>query len=197
MPKPDLKKIHPKTRRAWRSWLTKNHTKSPGVWLIFHKKTANKNRLPYADAVEEALCFGWIDASLRPIDDQTYMQWYCPRKPRSVWSKLNKTRVEQLIAAGLMTPSGQAKIDLAKKNGQWTHLDAVESLTLPADFAKALRAAPAGARKHYDSLSPSARKILLYRIHNAKRPETRAKKNADAVECCATRQHPSAFRPLR
>jgi uncharacterized protein YdeI (YjbR/CyaY-like superfamily) len=95
-----------------------------------------------------------------------------------------------------MTPAGQARIDLAKTNGQWTHLDAVESLTLPADFAKALRAAP-GARKHFDSLSPSGRKILLYRIHNVKRPETRAKKIADAVECCATRQHPSAFRPLR
>jgi uncharacterized protein YdeI (YjbR/CyaY-like superfamily) len=196
VPKPDLKKIHPKTRKAWRTWLAKNHTKSPGVWLIFHKKSANKNRLPYACAVEEALCFGWIDATLRPIDDHTYMQWYCPRKPKSVWSKLNKTRVEKLIATGQMTPAGQARIDLAKTNGQWTHLDAVESLTLPADFAKALRAAP-GARKHFDSLSPSGRKILLYRIHNVKRPETRAKKIADAVECCATRQHPSAFRPLR
>src|SRR3954466_12090631 len=96
VPNPDLKTIHPKTRKAWRSWLTKNHAKSPGVWLIFHKKSANKNRLPYAHAVEEALCFGWIDATLRPIDDHSYMQWYCPRKPKSVWSKLNKTRVEQL-----------------------------------------------------------------------------------------------------
>jgi uncharacterized protein YdeI (YjbR/CyaY-like superfamily) len=196
VPEPDLKKIHPKTRRAWRTWLARNHAKSAGVWLVFHKKSANVNRLPYANAVEEALCFGWIDATLRPIDDHTYMQWYCPRKPKSVWSKLNKARVEKLIAAGLMTPAGQAKIDLAKANGQWTHLDAVESLTLPADFAKALRAAP-GARKHFDSLSPSARKILLYRIHNVKRPESRTKQIAAAVECCVTRQQPSAFRPLR
>lgn len=187
--------IHPKTRKSWRIWLAKNHAQSPGVWLIFHKKSANKDRLPYACAVEEALCFGWIDATIRPIDDDTYMQWYCPRKPKSVWSKLNKTRVEQLIAAGRMTPAGQAKIDLAKKNGQWNHLDAVESLTLPDDFAKALAKAP-GARKHFDALSPSARKILLYRIHLAKRPETRAKKIAAAVECCATKQHPNAFRPL-
>ena len=189
--------IHPKTRKSWRIWLAKNHAQSPGVWLLFHKKSANKDRLPYADAVEEALCFGWIDATIRPIDDHTYMQWYCPRKPKSVWSKLNKTRVERLIAAGLMTPAGQAKIDLARTNGQWNHLDSVESLTLPADFAQALRAAPAAARKHYDSLSPSARKILLYQIHNVKRPENRAKKIAAAVECCATQQHPSAFRALR
>jgi uncharacterized protein YdeI (YjbR/CyaY-like superfamily) len=186
--------IHPKTRKSWRTWLAKHHAQSPGVWLIFHKKSANKDRLPYAHAVEEALCFGWIDASIRPIDDHTYMQWYCPRKPKSVWSKLNKMRVEQLIAIGQMTPAGQAKIDLAKKNGQWTHLDAVESLTLPDDFAKALSKAP-GARKHFNALSPSARKILLYRIHLAKRPETRAKKIAAAVECCATKQHPNAFRP--
>jgi uncharacterized protein YdeI (YjbR/CyaY-like superfamily) len=191
-PVPNPPTIHPKSRQAWRAWLAKNHAKSTGVWLIFHKKTANKDRLPYADAVEEALCFGWIDAVLQPIDAHTYMQWYCPRKPKSTWSKLNKSRVEKLVAAGLMTPAGQAKIDLAKKNGQWSHLDAVESLTLPADFAKALRAAP-GARKHFDSLSPSARKILLYNIHGAKRPETRAVRIAAALECCVTRQHPIAF----
>jgi uncharacterized protein YdeI (YjbR/CyaY-like superfamily) len=195
MPSRDAPTIHPKTRKSWRSWLARNHAKSPGVWLIFHKKFANKDRLPYACAVEEALCFGWIDATIRPIDDQTYMQWYCPRKSKSVWSKLNKNRVEQLIATGQMTPAGQATIDLAKKNGQWTHLDAVESLTLPADFAKAL-AKFAGARKHFDTLSPSARKILLYRIHLAKRPETRAKQIAAAVECCATKQHPNAYRPI-
>ena len=186
--------IHPKTRRAWRSWLAKNHAKSAGVWLIFHKKSANKDRLPYADAVEEALCFGWIDATVRRIDDHRYRQWYCPRKAQSVWSKLNKARVEGLLAAGLMTPAGRAKVDLAKRNGQWSHLDAVESLDVPADFAKALRAAR-GARRHFDSLSPSGRKILLYRIHLAKRPQTRAVRIARAVECCATGQNPSAFRP--
>jgi uncharacterized protein YdeI (YjbR/CyaY-like superfamily) len=193
--KPDLKTIHPKTRNAWRTWLARNHAKSQGIWLIFHKKTANKDRLPYADAVEEALCFGWIDATIRPIDAHTYMQWYCPRKAKSVWSKLNKSRVDKLIAAGLMTPAGHARIDLAKSNGQWSHLDAVESLTMPADFAKALRAAGPGARRHFDALSPSARKILLYRVHDAKRPETRTARITAAVECCATKQHPNAFGP--
>jgi uncharacterized protein YdeI (YjbR/CyaY-like superfamily) len=189
-------KIHPKSRKAWRAWLAKNHATSAGVWLIFEKAAANSKRLPYADAVEEALCFGWIDAVLRPIDGRTYMQWYAPRKPKSVWSKLNKSRVERLTAAGLMTPAGQAKVDLAKSNGQWSHLDAVESLTIPADFAKALRSSP-GARKHFDSLSPSSRKILLYRIHAAKRPETRPARIDTAVECCAQRQNPTAFlRPV-
>ena len=185
------------TAAQWRDWLAKNHHTTKPVWLKMQRKNSTKPGLLYEDAIDEALCYGWIDSTKRAWDENFSIQSFTPRKPKSVWSKLNKTRVEQLIAAGLMTPSGQAKIDLAKKNGQWTHLDAVESLTLPADFAKALRAAPAGARKHYDSLSPSARKILLYQIHNVKRPENRAKKIAAAVECCATRQQPSAFRPLR
>jgi len=196
MPLPTSPKTHPKTRRGWRSWLARNHAKSTGVWLIFNKIAGGKGRLPYADAVEEALCFGWIDATVRPIDANTYMQWYCPRKAKSVWSKLNKTRVAKLIAAELMTPAGQKCIDVAKKNGQWTHLDGVESLTMPDDFAAALQSAPS-AKTHFDSLSPSARKILLYRIHLAKRPQTRAAKIAAAVECCATKQHPNAFRPTK
>lgn len=159
---------------------------------MFDKAAKNRGRLPYADAVEEALCFGWIDAVIRPIDAHHYMQWYCPRKPKSTWSKVNKGRVEKLVAAGLMTPAGLAKIELAKANGQWEHLDAVEALTVPDDFATAL-AAVKGAREHFDSLSPSGRKILLYNLHNAKRPETRAAKLAQAVECCARRERPAAF----
>src|SRR3954464_10177000 len=99
MPSQELRSVHPKTRKAWRSWLEKNHSTSPGVWLVFAKAAANKNRLPYAHPVEQALLFGWTDAVIRPIDAHTYMQWYAPRKSRSVWSKLNKTRVEKLTAA--------------------------------------------------------------------------------------------------
>jgi uncharacterized protein YdeI (YjbR/CyaY-like superfamily) len=194
--KTKIETVHPKTRKAWRAWLAKNHARSGGVWLVFEKATANPNRLPYADAVEEALCFGWIDAVIRPVDERTYMQWYAPRKARSGWSKLNKTRVERLIAEGLMTPVGLTKIELAKSTGHWSHLDAVESLTVPDDLVKALRAVP-GARKYFDSLSPSGRKILLYRINDARRPETRRLRIAAAVECCASKQRPAAFRPMK
>ncbi|HYE17317.1 MAG TPA: YdeI/OmpD-associated family protein [Tepidisphaeraceae bacterium] len=184
--------VHPRTRKAWRTWLAKHHARSQGIWLLFEKAAANKNRLPYADAVEEALCFGWIDATLRSLGDHTYVQWFCPRKANSVWSKLNKTRVEKLIAANLMTPAGLKCIETAKANGKWTHLDTVEAGQVPDDLATAL-ANVAGARAHFDSLSPSARKIFLYNIQLVKRSETRARKIAEAVECCAARKSPRSF----
>ncbi|HSI34292.1 MAG TPA: YdeI/OmpD-associated family protein [Tepidisphaeraceae bacterium] len=184
--------VHPKTRKSWRTWLARHHAKSQGVWLLFEKAAANKNRLPYADAVEEALCFGWIDATVRSLGDHTYVQWFCPRKPSSVWSKLNKTRVEKLITTGMMTAAGLVCIETAKSNGKWTHLDGVEDGQVPDDLATAL-ATVAGARAHFDSLSPSARKTFLYRIQMVKRPETRAKKIAEAVECCAARKPPRSF----
>ena len=92
-----------KDRKAWRAWLKKHHNKAPGVWLVYYKKESGKSRLPYADAVEEALCFGWIDSTSRPMDEERYMQLFTPRKPKSVWSALNKQRVEKLIANGQMT----------------------------------------------------------------------------------------------
>jgi uncharacterized protein YdeI (YjbR/CyaY-like superfamily) len=184
--------VHARTRKAWRTWLAKHHAKSPGVWLYFEKAAANANRLPYADAVEEALCFGWIDATVRSLGDHAYVQWFCPRKASSVWSKPNKIRVERLAAAGLMTPAGLKCIEVAKANGRWTHLDGVEDGHVPADLADAL-AKVDGARAHFDSLSPSARKTFLYRIQMVKRPETRARKIAEAVECCAQRKPPRSF----
>src|SRR6185369_11579715 len=102
----ELKTFHPKTRKAWRSWLEKNHAKSPGVWLIYNKKSAGKKRLDYAEAVEEALCFGWIDSTSRPLDDERYMQRFTPRKSKSGWSGLNKKRIEKMMAEGLMTKAG-------------------------------------------------------------------------------------------
>src|SRR5881396_3198406 len=98
----ELKTFHPKNRKAWRNWLEKNHAKSSGVWLIYNKKSAGKKRLEYNDAVEEALCFGWIDSTLRPLDSERYMQRFTQRKPKSGWSGLNKKRIEKMIAEELM-----------------------------------------------------------------------------------------------
>jgi len=125
-----------KDRKAWRKWLEKNHLVSDGVWLIYFKKDSGKTRVDYADAVEEALCFGWIDSTLNAIDEHSYMQLFTPRKPRSGWSKLNKERVEALIAQGLMMPAGYEKIELGKKHGTWHKLDHIESFTLPAELEK-------------------------------------------------------------
>ena len=104
-----------KDRKAWRKWLQKHHDTSPGVWLVYHKKHTGEKTVVYAEAVEEALCFGWIDSTSRPIDEDTYQQLFLPRKPKSQWSKLNKTRIEKMIEEGLMTEAGMAKIEAAKR----------------------------------------------------------------------------------
>ena len=184
-----LGEVQPADRAAWRRWLAKHHATSPGIWLIFEKKSAGADRLPYVDAVEEALCFGWIDSLTRSIDDRRYRQLYTPRKPRSAWSRPNKERVARLIEGGLMQPAGLAAIDLAKKNGMWTVYDGVDALEMPPDLAAAFRR-NAAARRNYDAMSASVRKAYLYWVLNAKRPETRKRRIADVVARAARNQKP-------
>jgi uncharacterized protein YdeI (YjbR/CyaY-like superfamily) len=173
-------RFYPKTRKEWRRWLTTNHEHSAGVWVINYKKESGKPRVPYADAVEEALCFGWIDSVMNPLDDDSYMQLFTPRKPKSNWSKLNKQRIEKLVEQGLMMPAGAARIEAARRDGSWTLLDAVEALEVPADLSKAL-ARNKTAQKNFEAFSPSRKKMLLYWVNEAKRPETRAKRITEAV----------------
>jgi uncharacterized protein YdeI (YjbR/CyaY-like superfamily) len=119
----EYKTTHPKTRKQWRQWLEKNHLSSPGIWLIYYKKESGKPRVSYEEAVEEALCFGWIDSLPRKLDNERAMLKFTPRKPKSVWSELNKTRVDKLNKNRLMTPSGLKKIEQAKKDGSWDTLN--------------------------------------------------------------------------
>ena len=140
----ELPRVRPKSRKAWRDWLVKNHAASTGVWLVYAKKHSRLPSLTYNDAVEEALCFGWIDSKVNPIDDDFYMQIFTPRKPKSGWSALNKTRVERLLAAGLMTPAGLAVIKAAKNSGTWDARKHVEDLIVPPDLEKAIKAQPGG-----------------------------------------------------
>ena len=174
----DIGRFEPADRAAWRSWLDRNHATSTGVWLIFRKGAGRQ--LTYNDSVEEALCYGWIDSTLNPIDATRYMQLFTPRKARSGWSRLNKRRALKLIAEGLMTAAGREKIAAAKRDGSWKALDAVESLKMPADFKAALDA-NRDARANYDALTASAKKRYLYWINNAKRPDTRARRVEDAL----------------
>src|SRR6185436_3063300 len=157
---------------------------SPGVWLVFAKKHTGIPSLSYNDVVEEALCYGWIDSLLHPIDEDLYKQMFTPRKPKSVWSMANKARVERLIAAGLMTAAGITLVALAKTNGQWNAMDHTASLTMPPDLKKAIQA-NAAARKNWLTYSPSMRKGFLYRLASAKRPETRAARIAQIVDIVA------------
>jgi uncharacterized protein YdeI (YjbR/CyaY-like superfamily) len=179
-----LEQVYMKSRTAWRRWLAKNGARSPGIWLVYDKKTSRAERLTYADAVEEALCHGWIDSTLRSLDDARYMQLFTPRKPKSTWSKLNKTRVERLIEDGLMTPPGLAVIETAKANGSWNSLDSVEAFEVPDDLAAAFAKSPKAAR-NFAAFSPSARKGYLHWVRQAVRPETRAARIAEVVRCCA------------
>ena len=176
--------FQPKSRKAWREWLKKHHASSPGVWLVYAKKHTGIPSLSYNDAVEEALCYGWIDSLIHPIDEDLYKQMFTPRKPKSVWSAANKARVERLIAAGLMTAAGMTLIALAKKNGKWSAMDHAASLTMPPELQKAIDA-NAAAKKNWLAYSPGTRKGFLYRVAGAKRPETRAARIAQIVDIVA------------
>jgi uncharacterized protein YdeI (YjbR/CyaY-like superfamily) len=191
MPRNDtqLETFHASGRREWRRWLEANHDRSPGVWLISFKKASGKPRVSYDEAVEEALCFGWIDSRANALDDERSMQLYSPRRPRSPWSKLNKQRIERLVAQGLMTPAGLAKIEAAKQDGSWGAYDAIEALTVPPDLEAALTARPT-ARRYFQQFSDSSKKQLLWWVESAKRPETRAKRIEQVVTAAAENRNP-------
>lgn len=140
-----------------------------------YKKDAGVPTLSWAHAVEEALCFGWIDSTRRPLDDEKFIQYYCKRKPNSVWSKINKEKVKQLIDQGLMTEAGLKSIQVAKKNGSWTTLNDVEALKIPVDLEATFKSV-AGSKARFLNLSRSVKKYMLYRLMHAKRPETRKKR---------------------
>jgi len=165
--------VSPRSRAAWRRWLAKHHTRPTGVWLLVKKKGSAAPGISYEEAVEEALCFGWIDSTAGRHDDDHYKMWLAPRKRTSVWSALNKRRVAELTERGLIEPPGQAVIDLARSNGSWDALNASDALEVPDDLAEALAANPL-AREHFDAFPPSSRKQILAWIGSAKRPETRA-----------------------
>jgi uncharacterized protein YdeI (YjbR/CyaY-like superfamily) len=196
----ELPRVQPKSRNAWRAWLRKNHASSAGVLLVYAKKDSGIPSLSYNDAVEEALCFGWIDSKINPIDDAFYMQVFTPRKPKSAWSALNKTRVERLLAAGLMTPAGLRVVEAAKDTGTWSAWNHVEELTVPPDLEEAITANP-DASRNWASYSASRRKGVLYRLAGAKRPGTRARYLQDIIENMARspshaeRMERAGFRP--
>lgn len=167
--------VHPKTRAEWRQWLAENHTRTKGIWLISYKKATGKSRFDYNEAVEEALCFGWIDSKPNKLDEARSLLWFAPRKPRTGWSKPNKERIERLVAAGLMTAVGMAKIEAAKQDGSWTALDAIEALEIPIDLAQALSSYPS-AQQNFEAFPRSAKRGILEWIATAKKPETRAKR---------------------
>jgi uncharacterized protein YdeI (YjbR/CyaY-like superfamily) len=173
--------IHPKTRAEWRSWLAQNQTRKQGIWLIRYKKETGKPRFDYGEAVEEALCFGWIDSKPNKLDEERSLLWFTPRKAGTGWSKLNKNRVERLIEQGLMMPAGLAKVEAAKQDGSWNALDAIEALEIPPDLEQALTAYES-AKQNFEAFPKSAKRGILEWIAAAKKPETRAKRIQETAQ---------------
>lgn len=174
-----FRRFRPRSRAAWRQWLDENHDSSPGTWLVYAKKHTKLPTLSYEDAVEEALCFGWIDSLIKSIDDRFHMQIFTPRKPKSAWSALNKARVARLTKAGAMKQAGLAAVAAAKKSGRWDSRNEA-ALTVPAELQRALDADPA-AKRNWSNYSDSGRKAFLFRLGDAKRPETRATRIQEIV----------------
>lgn len=185
MPEPELVEVP--DRAAWRRWLSRHHRREAGVWLVIHKKGSRSGSLVYEDAVLEALCFGWIDSKANSLDDERYKIWMAPRKSRSVWSALNKRRIETLLAAGLMTKAGLAPIDAAKADGSWNALDRSDALEVPDDLVAAFERY-AGSRANWDGFPPSTRKQTLWWIYSAKREETRARRVEETASLAARKE---------
>jgi uncharacterized protein YdeI (YjbR/CyaY-like superfamily) len=186
--------VQPETRSAWRAWLAAHHGRAEGVWLITYKKAAGKPRIEYGDAVEEALCFGWIDSKPGKLDEERTKLWFAPRKTGSGWSRPNKERIERLFAAGQMQPAGIAKIEAAKADGSWLALDAVEDLVIDPDLAAALRSYPQAAQ-NFEAFPRSAKRGILEWIALAKRPETRAARVAETARLAQDNQRANQWKP--
>ena len=181
MPEKEIETFCPTSSQEWRQWLQENHLSKSSIWLVQYKVKSGKPSITWSEAVDQALCFGWIDSTKKSLDHETFIQFFCPRKPKSVWSKINKVKVQNLIAEGLMTPAGYASIEIAQKNGSWNTLDEAEALTIPADLEAGFAAQP-GSKDSFWGLSKSAQKTMLQWLILAKQPVTRQKRIGEIVE---------------
>jgi uncharacterized protein YdeI (YjbR/CyaY-like superfamily) len=180
----DAPEVEAQDRATWRAWLESNHAVASGAWLVGRRPGSGAAELDYEAAVEEALCFGWVDSTGGRTADGRPRLYFAPRKPRSQWAASNKARVERLIADGRMASSGLAAIERAKANGSWEILDPVERLEVPDDLAAALASQPPAA-DHFAAFPPSARKMMLAWVVLARRPETRAARIRKIAEAAA------------
>lgn len=170
-----IQTFHAKTRKEWRKWLEKNHQSEKSVWLIIYKKESDTQSVYYPEAVDEALCFGWIDSKPNKRDEHSYYQFFAKRNPKSNWSKVNKEKVAKLLEQGLIHRSGLEMIEIAKQNGTWTALDEVENIIIPDDLKK-LFSKNKTALENWENFPRSSKRGILEWIMNAKKPETRQKR---------------------
>ncbi|MFZ4929585.1 YdeI/OmpD-associated family protein [Chryseobacterium sp. Mn2064] len=183
----------PQSQTDWRQWLEKNHQSKQSVWLVYHTKKSDIPSLSWSEAVDEALCFGWIDSTRKKVNDISFMQFFGKRKPKSNWSKINKEKVQQLIDSKRMTKQGYESIEIAKKNGYWTILDEIEEVIIPDDLEIAFKKHK-GSKDYFLSLSKSTRKIILCWIILVGKQETRQKRIEEVVESAALNLKPRHLR---
>ena len=184
-----------KNAKAFESWLKKHHASSDGLWLLIAKKGADEPSVTYPEAVEIALCWGWIDGQKKGLDEQHFLQRFTPRRARSIWSKINVDKVAALTEAGRMQPAGQAQIDAAKADGRWDKAyDGARTSTVPDDLQAALDASPQ-AKAFFATVNASNRYAVLWRVQTAVKPETRAKRIAQLVELLARGEVVHIFKP--
>ena len=177
-----------RTSKEWLAWLAKNHAESNGVWLKIAKKDSAETSVSYDEALEAALCYGWIDAQKKGHDEGSWLQKFTPRRPGSIWSKINREKVLALIDSGRMKPAGLRAVQQAKQNGQWqTAYDGQKSIEVPPDLQAELDTRPT-ARSFFAELNSINRYAILHRIQTAKKPETRAKRVRQFVEMLEKRQ---------
>jgi uncharacterized protein YdeI (YjbR/CyaY-like superfamily) len=173
------------TQAAWAVWLAENHATMPGLWLRLAKKAADLNSISYREALEEALCYGWIDGQKKSYDDQSWLQKFTPRGPRSIWSKINREKAEQLIESGRMRAAGLATIERARQNGNWdAAYDSATTATVPADLQAELDKNPEAAA-FFATLNGTNRYAILFRIQTAKKVATRAKRIQQFIKMLA------------
>ncbi len=173
-----------KTDKEWRHWLHNNHRSSKGIHLIFYKVDNENDSMRWEEAVKVALCYGWIDSTVKSLGNGKRRQYFTPRNPKSVWSALNKKYIKQLTQNDLMHESGLAKVKIGKQNGSWTALDAVEKGIIPEDLLSEFNKNPI-AFENYQNFSPSYRKSYLYWLNQAKREVTRQKRITEIIQLCA------------
>lgn len=175
--------IYFKNDKEWRIWLHENHQASSGIHVIMYKIEHEMPSMRWEEAVRVALCYGWIDSTVKSLGDGKRRQYFCPRKPKSVWSRVNKNHLEELIASDLMHESGLKVIEIAKKNGSWSALDDVENEIVPEDLKASFDKNPT-AFENFQNFTRGQRKSYLYWLNQAKREETRQKRITEIVTLC-------------
>lgn len=184
-PKPELPELTFDDAAAWEKWLAREHARSPGAWLRIAKRSAGETTVQYPEALEVALCYGWIDGVKRRVDDDYWVQKFTPRAARSIWSKVNREKVQALIDSGRMRPAGLKEIERAKADGRWdAAYDSVSQSSVPPELQAALDADPA-ARDFFATLDSRNRYAILHRLQTAKKPETRARRLEQFVQMLA------------